>query len=244
MIAYPRMSHRKLAQGIFPLVLTGCLILTSLICARAENNGTNSPLSNTAEKRSPVFIEQKAEGNAMIYRISAGSCMIEWIARNTEIGVVKHWSDCALPLAKQQPLWTQLAAEFFSRDPNAGSLRTLFWGRIEPDNATGPHELSLRLALAAYQSSGWDKKRGKARNGDINGFVKDLANRAMIYPELNALFAHFHKTVYFSCAEKVLVVEASKLPFYEQLKRHGVKAKDRLPFDCMAWFSVTDAPVN
>ena len=133
------------------------------------------------------------------------------------------------------------AAEFFSRDPHAGSLRTLFWGRLEPDNATGPHELSFRMALAAYQSPGWDKNRGRARNGDNNGFVKDLANRAMIYPELKALFTRFHRSVYFSCAEKVLVVRASKLPFYDQLKRHGVKATDKLPFDCMAWFAVSES---
>ncbi len=241
MIASPRTSHPRTAHRILSLMLTGCLVLMGLICARTGNAGTNSTFPDSTENRSPVVIDKNTEWNATIYRISGGDCTIEWSARNSEIGVVKHWSACARPLAEQQPLWIQVAAEFFSRDPHAGSLRTLFWGRLEPDNATGPHELSFRMALAAYQSPGWDKNRGRARNGDNNGFVKDLANRAMIYPELKALFTHFHRSVYFSCAEKVLVVRASKLPFYDQLKRHGVKATDKLPFDCMAWFAVSES---
>lgn len=99
--------------------------------------------------------------------------------------------------------------------------------------------MSLRLARAAHNSPGWDAKKGRSKNGDINGFVKDLANRQMIYPELKELFDAFHKSISFSCAEKVLVLEAGKLPFFDQLKPLGIKASDRLPFDCMAWFSVS-----
>jgi hypothetical protein len=62
----------------------------------------------------------------------------------------------------------------------------------------------------------------------------------MIYPELKELFERFQRTIRFSCAEKVLVTEAAKLPFYDQLKQRGVKASDKLPFDCMAWFSVSE----
>jgi hypothetical protein len=60
----------------------------------------------------------------------------------------------------------------------------------------------------------------------------------MIYPELKELFARFHKSITFSCAEKVLVQKAGELPFYEQLQQQGVKAADKLPFDCMTWFSI------
>lgn len=61
----------------------------------------------------------------------------------------------------------------------------------------------------------------------------------MIYPELKELFEGFHKNITFSSAEKVLVLEAGKLPFFDQLKPHGIRASDRLPFDCMTWFSVS-----
>ena len=187
---------------------------------------------------SPVTIEHDSQWNATIYKISNGDCTIEWIARNSEIGVIKHSAECTLPLAEQIPLLEKICAEFFGKDKNAQAFRTLYWGRLEPDIPNGSRELSLRLALAAYKSPGWDTKKGKPKKGDINGFVKDLANREMIYPELKELFGRFHKSIKFSCAEKVLVLKAEKLPFYEQLKQQGVKAADKLPFDCMTWFSV------
>jgi len=143
-------------------------------------------------------------------------------------------------LSEQTPLLEKICSEFFSKDRNAQAFRTLFWGRLAPDEPRPAlQEMSLRLALAAHKSPGWDTKRGRPKNGDINGFVRDLANRAMIYPELKELFARFHKSVVFSCAEKVLVQKAEKLPFFEQLKQQGVKATDKLPFDCMTWFSVS-----
>lgn len=234
---------RKPKFYIFTLVLTSCLSFMDITTVAADHAVLNSPPVERAQDKNAVVIERDEDWKVTSYRISTGDCTIEWTARDVEIGVVKHESDdCRTPLALQMPLLAQIVETFLNHDPHAGSLRTLFWGRIEPDYSPGLHELSFRLALAAYQSPGWDKNRGRARNGDINGFVKDLANRAMIYPELKALFAHFHKTVYFSCAEKVLVTEAAKLPFYDQLKPFGVTAKDRLPFDCMAWFAVADAP--
>jgi hypothetical protein len=39
--------------------------------------------------------------------------------------------------------------------------------------------------------------------------------------------------------EKVRVLEAEKLPFYARLKQKGVTPADRLPFDSMAWFSIS-----
>ena len=72
----------------------------------------------------------------------------------------------------------------------------------------------------------------------MNGFIRDIANENMIYPELRELFGRLQRSISFSAAEKVLITEAGKLPFYEQLKQRGVKAADRLPFDCAAWFTV------
>ena len=187
-----------------------------------------------------VTVEHSQRDNATQYSISKDGCTITWIARNSEKGVVLHRSQCAAPLALQVKLLENICREFFQSRENAKALRTVFWGRLEPDMPNGSRELSLRLALAAHQSPDWDARRGRPGNGDFNGFVKALANSALIYPELKELFERFHKTIRFSCAEKVLVMEAGKLPFYEQLKQHGVKASERLPFDCMTWFSVTD----
>ena len=166
--------------------------------------------------------------------------MIQWIARNAEPGVIKHRSQCAAPLAQQLPLLTKICAEFFSSDKNTRAFRTLFWGTLEPDQESASREMSLRLALAAYKSPGWDRKRGKPKDGDLNGFVKDLANREMIYPELKELFGRFQRIIQFSSAEKVRVLEAGKLPFYGQLKERGIKTSDKLPFDCLTWFSIAE----
>jgi len=186
-----------------------------------------------------MVVKHDISDNETVYSISSKDCTIKLIARNSEIGVIKQWSQCTALLADQIPLLTKIYAEFFSKDKNAQIFRTLFWGRLELDNPNVLRELSLRLALASHKSPGWDGKRGRPKNGDINGFVKELANRAMIYPELKELFEGFHKRIQFSCAEKVLVLKAEKLPFFDQLKRQGVKGSDRLPFDCMAWFSVS-----
>jgi len=128
---------------------------------------------------------------------------------------------------------------FFGHDKNAQAFRTLFWGGLEAERKPASQELPLRLALAAYQSPGWDVKKGKPKNGDINGFIKNLADREPIYPELKELFRRFDRHITLASVEKVRVLEVEKLPFYGQLKQKGVTAADRLPFDCMAWFSIS-----
>jgi hypothetical protein len=226
-------QHLRPAAG-----LAAGLVLFAFSYASGENEGVANvralPVGEGA-----VNVEHSGRDNATQYSISRGGCTITWIARSSEKGVVLHRSQCAAPLALQVPLLENICREFFQSRDNEAALRTLFWGRLEPDMPNGSRELSLRLALAAHQSPDWNVRQGRPRNGDFNGFVKAVANSALIYPELKELFEHFHKTIRFSCAEKVLVMEAGKLPFYEHLKQHGVKASERLPFDCMAWFSVS-----
>ena len=229
-----------LQRSLFSLLLSACFVL--LVCSSGMGNSVGSNIQPLPAEPNPAkfIVEHSAQWNATIYKISSGDCTIEWIARNSEIGVIKYWSKCTLSLAEQLPLLEKICAEFFSKDKNAQAFRTLFWGRLAPDETKpGLQEMSLRLALAAHKSPGWDVKRGKPKNGDINGFVKDLANKAMIYPELKELFERFNKSIKFSCAEKVLIQKAEKLPFFDQLKKKGIKATDKLPFDCMTWFSVS-----
>jgi hypothetical protein len=228
-----------LQHSIFSLLLIVCFVLIVCSDGLGETVGANTQSQPAEQNTAIVTVEHSAQWNATIYKISNRDCTIQWIARNSEIGVIKHSSRCAAPLAEQLPLLVKICAEFFSKDKNAQAFRTLFWGRLEPDNQSAPRELSLRLALAAHKSPGWDAKRGKPKNGDINGFVRDFANKEMIYPELKELFERFHKNITLSCAEKVLVLKAEKLPFYAQLKQQGVKPADKLPFDCMTWFAIT-----
>lgn len=226
-------------RDLLSLVWTSGLALMVCSASLGHAAGLNVPSQYSAETASPVTIERNGQWNATIYNISSAGCTIQWIARNAEIGVIKHWSRCTASLSDQLPLWEKIGAEFFNKDKNAQTFRTLFWGRLEPETQNGSQELSLRLAMAAHQSPGWDVRRGKPKSGDMNGFIRDISNKNMIYPELWELFGRFQRSIVLSTVEKVLITEAAKLPFYEQLKQRGIKAADRLPFDCVAWFTVS-----
>ena len=225
-------SSANLSAGIF-------LLVCSAVANGFAGQGLTSP--DSADDRSTVTIEYSALDQATIYTAFSGDCSVTWIAYNTgpNQGVIKHSPKCAAPLAQQLSLLTKICAAVFGRDKKAQAFRTLFWGGLDAEIKPASQELQLRLALAAYQSPGWDVKQGKPKKGDINGFIKDLANKEPIYPELKELFRRFHRHITLATVEKVRVIEAEKLPFYAQLKQKGVMAADRLPFDCMAWFSIS-----
>ena len=191
-----------------------------------------------------VSVASSALENATRYTITRGDCSITWTAYSSELnkGVVKHSSQCPGPLSSQLPILTEICRGFLGRDMNAAAFRTLFWGGLVPEREPLSLEMPLRLALAAYRSPEWDAKKGRPRNGDINRFVKNLANRELIYPELKELFARFQRSITLASVEKVRVLEAKKLPFYDHLRQQGVQAEDKLPFDAMVWFSVSPAP--
>jgi hypothetical protein len=194
----------------------------------------------TPAAEAPVAtVARNASDGTTTYRAAAGDCVVAWVARDVEPGVVLHRSRCGASLAREVPLIQAVGAAFLAQDPHADAWRTLFWGRLAPDDARdGPQDLACRLALAAHGSPGWDGRKGKPRGGDINGFVRDLADRAMIYPELRVLFGSLGREVRFASAEKVLVARAGDLPFYDRLQPHGVVPGEKLPFDCLAWFAV------
>jgi hypothetical protein len=214
-----------------------CWVVFSI--ALVDISSLKIPSQCPAEETAKVVVEFSALDKTTTYRISTGDCTIKWIARDSEKGIVKHWSQCPAPLRLQLPLLTKIWEEFFSKDMNAQTFRTLFWGGLEPERKPASLELSLRLALAAYQSPGWDAKMGKPKKGDLNRFIKDLANREMIYPELKELFEHFQRSIALTTVEKVRVLEAEQLLFFDQLQQQGVQAGDRLPFDCLVWFTIS-----
>ncbi len=189
----------------------------------------------------PVAVEQSPYHDAEIYGISDRDCTIKWHVYSTDLnkGVIKHWSRCGAPLSEQVPWLSAIFGEIVRRDANAAAFRTLFWGGLMPEQGPSAMELPVRLALAAFRSTGWDAKRGKPRNGDLNGFVRNLANEADIYPEIKSLFQPFSRAVTIASVEKVRVLPAGKLPFRDALVKLGVGPKDKLPFDCLLWFRVT-----
>jgi hypothetical protein len=215
------------------------LLICSAVAVGFAGQDRSSP--DAVVDTPPVAIEYSAQDRSTSYTASSGDCSITWIAYNAgpNQGVIKHSPRCAAPIALQVSLLTKICTAFFGNEKDAWAFRTLFWGGLEAERKPASQELPLRLALAAYRSPGWDVRTGQPKNGNINGFVKSLANGGAIYPELQEMFQHFDRHITIAIVEKVRVIEAGKLPFYSQLKQQGIKAADRLPFDCMAWFSLS-----
>lgn len=230
-----------LLPGIYTLVLAAYFVLPTCSRIPKESSTTMIQPQPLEQKIEQVNIKPDDYNTGLIYSIQKDNCTIEWITRNNEVGIIKNWSHCPASLSEQLPLMTELCASFLSKDKNASSLRALFWGRLLPDEMPGPPELSMRLALAAHKSPDWDSLKGKAKNGYDYELARELANNEMIYPELKELFERFNKKIRITYFEKLCIMKAKDLPYFDQLKQYGVKADEKLPFDAMTWFSIKDA---
>lgn len=233
---------KKMLTSLYAMVMAVCFTLPAY--SKTPKESITPATQPPEQKVEQVSIRPDGYNTGLIYSIQKDNCTIEWITRNNEPDIIKNWSQCPASLSEQLPLMKQLCSSYLSKDKNANALRAFFWGRLLPDEMPGPPELSMRLALAAHKSTGWDAKRGRAKNGDDYGLVKNLANSAMIYPELTKLFERFNKSIKLSCVEKLCIMKAKDLPFFEQLKQQGVKAEEKLPFDFVAWFTITAVSQN
>jgi hypothetical protein len=236
-----RVLHKSKHGGLYLVALLACFLALGCSNYPGDTINRNTLPRPLEEKTADVVIAFSAQENVTHYSITDGNCSITWIARNTEPGVIKHHAACGKSLAFQVPLLIKICEAIFNNGNHAGVIRLLFWPSLESGTKQPHLEMSYRLALAAFKSPEWNKKMGKPKKEGLNKFVKDLANREMIYPELKEVFGYFNKSITLSTVEKVLVMEAEKLPFYDSLKEEGVKLSDKLPYDCMAWFSVSDA---
>lgn len=200
------------------------------------------PLEAGGSRQDTVVVKRDPELKETAYTISAGDCRISWTVYGSEVnrGVVRHCSDCGLTLGEQAPLIGKVLRKVMESGTDAAGFRTLSWGRLYPDGARDA-TLSVRLALAAKRSADWDLVRGTPRGGDINSWVRKLANEAFIYEELRPIFQESGLEIHLVAVEKVLVQKARLLPFFERLREAGTRPEDKVPFDCQAWFSVRPA---
>jgi hypothetical protein len=191
-----------------------------------------------------IVVEDNAALRETSYKIVAGDCTITWITDDTELNreVITSRSDC-VSLAEQAPLIAKLLRKVLEARGNARPFRTLYWGRLFPDGSRDT-TMSRRLVLAAEHSPQWDSARGRPRDDDVNGAVQTLANDADIFAELRTVFAEAGLELRLSSVEKVLVLPAGKLPFFAALRDSGVRASDKLPWDCLSYFSVQPVGTN
>jgi hypothetical protein len=189
-----------------------------------------------------VAVKHDAQSRETDYTIASGDCRITWTVFKTEAnrGVIRHSADCGLALPEQAPLIGKVLRKVLGTDAEAAGFRMLMWGRLFPDGVRDV-TMAKRLALAAKRSAEWDAVKGAPRSGDINGWVRKLANEASIYEELRPVFREAGLEINLTAVEKVLVEPAGRLKFFEGLREAGARAEDKVPFDCQAWFSVRPA---
>jgi hypothetical protein len=212
----------------------------SLLITMSAAGTTRPGLGAAPQEAAPAVIVQYDSTSAQTtFEIIAGDCRIAWttFASEPDRGVIRHRADCTLPLREQAPLLAKLLRAALSAGSDANGFRSLDWGRIYPDGARDA-TLAVQLALAAKRSPEWDAARGAPRRGDLNAWVKKRANETSFHADVLPVFRASGLHIRLSSVEKVLVLPAGKLPFYGSLRRQGVQAEDRLPFDFQAWFSI------
>jgi hypothetical protein len=215
---------RILSGALFPIVLFVLCLPESAISQAPE-----------------VEVLRQPEYQEIQYCLAVDDCRLCWKTHLNRInrGIVQSRTRCTKSLEDQLDGLSALMTEIVNHDPNGASLHTLFWGRLVPDTPQDDLKMAMRLALAAFKSDQWDRKKGKPVQGETVYWVRDLANSVMIYPELRKLFNSFDRRIKVAGVEKVLVLPAGRLPFFEKLKAHGVREGDKLPYDCLTWFSIS-----
>jgi hypothetical protein len=231
-----RISRRNFTSGVIR-TLRYLLLLPACGLAFNWTEGQLPPAGDAGQDN--AIVVRSPEFRETTFEILSGECRISWTVYESDAnrGVIRHRSDCGLSLGEQAALTSKLLRKVTQSGTDATRFRTLSWGRLYPDGAQDA-ALSARLALAAKRSADWDPVRGTPQSGDINGWVRKLANEALIYAELRPVFREFGLDIHLASVEKVLVFKAKLLPFFDMLREAGVQPDDRLPFDCQAWFSV------
>ena len=168
------------------------------------------------------------------YQIESGSCRIRWTVARSGVnqGIAQHRAECALPLSEQMLLYSRILDRVLESEP---TFRTVFLGRIERFP-----ELSVRLAVAAKRSPEWDTRRGRPKSSKpLAPFILGVFSSVepAVFADWKRLFEEKHLSFAVSGVEKVLVGAAGALPYFPQLLAQGVTAGDRVPFDCLIWFS-------
>lgn len=164
-----------------------------------------------------IIVLHKDDFKETVYSLEDNS--ISLTTYDTEINkdILHLRSNSELPLKEQVGIISTILKQL----PKERQFSTFFVGRLI--NAFGvDRTLSERLSSAASQSPLWDTVKGRPYTGHENQCVKEIANQAMIYPELKEMFARHGYEIEISSVEKVLIDPQTKLPY-----------------DCITWFSLS-----
>jgi len=162
----------------------------------------------------------KEDANAVTYSIQHNSCAVTWEYLRQSHSM-KQTSTCASP-DEQALLVRELLNEFRKDGKKLDSLASI---GVDPKEAG----ISFRMALAVHQYMGGCRKTTPYDS------IEKAFNDADILKELREPFESAGVRLKVGGIEKVSLMPASQLPFYDLLEKQGVKSNELLPYDCWLW---------
>jgi hypothetical protein len=169
-----------------------------------------------------------------VYRVSEGrACSLSWTLARTDPNrtVAQLRMDCGLPLASVLSMSDQILDTIEKTEPERfRALDALFVGGL-----SSLPEIRSRLVLLASGSGEWDSVRGKPRSGGVDVLLQRYAQRSGFLEGWEEMFRRHGVRIEVGGVEDVRVEKAGSLPFFDELRRHGIGANDRVPSTCLLW---------
>jgi hypothetical protein len=164
-----------------------------------------------------IIILHDRDAKETVYALEDRSLSLTTYDAEGREDILRLRSNSKLPLQEQVAILSRMLKKL----PKERRFRAFSIGRLI-DAFGADRSMSERLSLAASKSPLWDQAKDDPRIGHENKFVREIANQAMIYPELKEMFARHGYEIQVSTVEKVLIDPQSKLPY-----------------DCITWFSLS-----
>jgi hypothetical protein len=200
------------------------LALSFLVVAAAPGIGELSPT-----------LKIHSDGDGLRVEAKVKECRASLERRYAEPRLLHFRNDCDQPLAEKVELLGRMIAELLPQAADRREIDSLFVGRLL---LTFP-DYARRLAKAASETPDWKPTRGWEDPGYANRVVREIANGAPIYLELQAVLRGLGYGAQVSGVEKVLMARPRDLAFADWLAAQGVDPNTRLPFDAMTWFRLS-----
>ena len=162
----------------------------------------------------------REDADTVTYSVRRDSCEVTWEYLKRD-HVLKHGSTCR-SLGMQVSMIGELLGEFRKDGQRLDSLAGV---EVIPAEAG----ISLRMALAVHRSMG-----GCLRTTPHDSLEKAF-NDADLLKELREPFETAGVRLKVGGIEKVSMMQANRLPFWDELDRQGVKPDELLPYDCWLW---------
>ena len=176
--------------------------------------------------------EELPATHEIVFRVPEGKdCGLSWTLAQTGPNrpVAQLRSDCGLPLERVLSLSDQIFDTIEKTEPGRfRSLDTLYVGGL-----SRLPEMRSRLVLLASGSGEWDPVRGKPRSGGMEALVQKFAQRSGFLKGWDEIFLRHGVRIEVAGVEDVRVEKAGSLPFFDELRRKGIRANDRVPSTCL-----------